>query len=332
MNKYLLAGFIFFLAAMILSCSKEKINTDTQNSQTREVKIDLLGEIQMVQKASGSDLYAVQILEADRPSDEGASVSYLPLKAGLFDDVEDLRFTADNSKVYKVNVSVVANGVNVVSKDGDGLFNEPFNGILTAGQLLNTFVDNTGTLENISKGGININNLGLRYFCHDKRYFGSKEGILSEDVRTEITAKIKYFKLAIRTDTDDVMLDDRVFRITVSNSDNEESPLYKSCEPYIVTKAEATSKNELLEISGKPYNHNISQITASDSSEDIFVILEYGKIEGDKFIYEARGVRKIQGVKVKNLYTINVKKISSNLSVTLEEEAFSTNPETPINL
>lgn len=324
--------FNFLCAAVVCamtftSCSNEDTNTNLPNDTGHEVSVNVKGEIFTSVKASGDDLYAVQVFEkGDQPGD-----SYEPKEAGIFDDPELIKFSTESPKTYKVKISVVKNGKNVLVKDGN-VYKAPFENIFTVdNNNLNEFYANTTDLISMYQSGVENSDGKIYHYSHDNRYFGEQADIAFDAGCTDMEAKVGFFRLTFKTKDDNVMAENTKLLITVSNGLASDDPNYRGCKEYEVLESAAETKksDEPSVIVGTSYAHNNLDVSyARDTEHDITIEIKYVNNSG-----EVLAITKVENFKVKSAheYPILINSIKQDLDITLENPTWIKGTDHSVN-
>lgn len=317
MKKLKFLGVTALAIASLASCSNDSENV-IKNPASHEVKLKVIGEVfaNSKQKASGDDFYAVQIFESD--ASDGV---YAPKMAGLFDDIDDVKFPTEVDKFYTVKVAAVAKGKGYVYNAGT-TYGYPLADIVddTNNELNKFYANTTNLVTNFKEGGIQKTDdaAKITYYSSKKRFYGEVKGITHDAFETTITAKIGYFKLNFDV-VKDLMAENTGFKITLQNADGS-----KKGEEILITKADINDDAEDAKYTEYFNLFNIAPATAvaADDKEDIKIHVAYGVIDTE-FQVKAESTLDINGdndVKRKHEYSIKVTGIDSKLVLELEDE------------
>lgn len=325
MKNYKIFGLIALFATSIVACNNDDTSIPVKKNYTNEVGVEIKRNIDVVTtKASGDDLFAVQILE--KASGES---TYSATRAGLFDDLELIKFGTEKDVTYKLNVSVVKDGKNKIFPTSGTAINAPFDGIVADRTAdLNTFKDNTNALENIKSGGVKITDDAEVYYYSDAmRYFNTKEDIAYDAGKTELELKCCYYKLFVRTENENVMADGSKLLITLHNGLADADK--KVSKEWEVLKADAIAKNAEDAIVGTAYIRNFLNIEgaiADAYKESMKMEIKY--VVGVNEV--ASTTIDLNDIERKKAYSINIANISQTLEITFENSDFTDG--TPIDV
>lgn len=113
------------LLLLLAGCRNDKPSPDPDSGTQYEVKLNLKREKVTIDeaplemsKASTNDLYGVQIWKEDS--------DLTPVAYGFFDDLSKMKLPLDASSTYKIEVTLVPNGKNVIGVDVVGNYRAPF--------------------------------------------------------------------------------------------------------------------------------------------------------------------------------------------------------------
>lgn len=207
MKKPLLClSFILLTALGLVSCRLDKPDPLPERpkysvrllferegeSQESEEPLSLL---QAATKASTDDLYAVQVYKK--------GLSYSKYGYGIFDDESAINLPLEVGSTYKIEVSLVPNGKNLIAKGINGGYETPFTiGGFSGGpgKATNQFVQSTSNyIETMNEGKAVLKEDGVEYSRPPiSRYYGVVEDYQAkEDEALSIPLKLAGFGLTI---------------------------------------------------------------------------------------------------------------------------------------
>ncbi len=146
-------------------------------------------------KTSSDDLYAVQVYKK--------GLSYSKYGYGIFDDESAINLPLEVGLTYKIEVSLVLNGKNLIAKGINGGYEAPFTiGGFSGGpgKVTNQFVQSTSNyIETINEGKAVLKEDGVEYSRPPiSRYYGMVEDYRAkEDEALSIPLKLAGFGLTI---------------------------------------------------------------------------------------------------------------------------------------